>query len=137
VTLRAGERGAPSPPMPALAAIALATLAAARLYPFETHPLFACPLRTLTGVACPTCGMTRAFVRTVHGNLAGAAAASPLGTMLALGAAVLVAWTLLRLTVVRRGLHVEFTRQEASVLRAAAVLAIAANWAWVATVGAH
>jgi Protein of unknown function (DUF2752) len=28
-----------------------------------------CPLRSLTGIPCPTCGMTRSFVAIVQGNL--------------------------------------------------------------------
>jgi hypothetical protein len=36
-----------------------------------------CPLRTLTGVPCPFCGMTTASVAITHGNWATAAGANP------------------------------------------------------------
>jgi len=36
-----------------------------------------CPLRTLTGVPCPFCGMTTATVAIIHGNWAAAAATNP------------------------------------------------------------
>lgn len=48
-----------------------------------------CPLRTLTGVPCPFCGMTTATVAIMHGNWVGAAATNPFAYL----AAALVAGT--------------------------------------------
>lgn len=42
-----------------------------------------CPLRTLTGVPCPFCGMTTATVAITHGDWAAAAAANPLAYLVA------------------------------------------------------
>jgi Protein of unknown function (DUF2752) len=42
-----------------------------------------CPLRTLTGVPCPFCGMTTATVALAHGQLAIAARTSPLACLAA------------------------------------------------------
>ena len=43
-----------------------------------------CPLRTLTGVPCPFCGLTTATVDMAHGQWAQAARASPLALLVAL-----------------------------------------------------
>jgi Protein of unknown function (DUF2752) len=49
---------------------AAAMLGAALLWPrLPVHPPIACPLRTLTGIPCPLCGMTRAVVAAAHGHL--------------------------------------------------------------------
>ncbi|MEU4563613.1 DUF2752 domain-containing protein [Actinoplanes sp. NPDC023936] len=37
-----------------------------------------CPLRTLTGIPCPACGLTTAAIAIVRGDLAGAFHANPL-----------------------------------------------------------
>jgi hypothetical protein len=36
------------------------------------YELSLCPLKTVTGVPCPLCGMTRAFVSVSHGDMASA-----------------------------------------------------------------
>jgi hypothetical protein len=47
-----------------------------------------CPLRTLTGIPCPGCGLTTASVDLVHGHVEASAAASPV--ILAVAALTLV-----------------------------------------------
>jgi hypothetical protein len=42
-----------------------------------------CPLRTLTGIPCPLCGMTTAATALATGDLAGALAANPFALLLA------------------------------------------------------
>jgi Protein of unknown function (DUF2752) len=71
----------------------LAIAAAWPLLPL--HPPVACPLRSLTGVPCPLCGMTRAVVAAAHGHLATSLAFNPGGVfvlLLAIAAVVRPAW---------------------------------------------
>jgi hypothetical protein len=50
------------------------------------HPGIACPLRALTGVPCPLCGMTTSVEDTLHLDLHAALAANPAGVAAVLGA---------------------------------------------------
>jgi hypothetical protein len=61
------------------------------LIPFEFVP--PCPLRTLTGVPCPFCGMTRGVTAAVHADLGRAVFLNP-GSVVAVVLAVLllIAW---------------------------------------------
>jgi Protein of unknown function (DUF2752) len=76
----------------------LAFAAIRPLLPVEVVP--PCPLRTITGVPCPLCGMTRGVTAAVHGNLGHALFLNP-GSIAAvlLALAVLLAWRTRRVTV--------------------------------------
>lgn len=60
----------------------------------------ACPLRSLTGVPCPFCGMTRGVTDMLHGDVVHALALNP-GSVLLVVAAVLllVRWRRVRVQV--------------------------------------
>jgi len=74
----------------------LAVAAVRPLVPFEFVP--PCPLRTVTGVPCPFCGMTRGVTAAVHADLGRAVFLNP-GSVVAvvLAVLVLVAWRRKRL----------------------------------------
>ena len=62
-----------------------ALIGAAAIWPaLPMHPPLACPLRSITGIPCPLCGMTRACVAAVHGHLATSLAFSPGGILVVL-----------------------------------------------------
>jgi hypothetical protein len=52
------------------------------------HPPLACPLRALTGIPCPFCGLTRACVAAVHGHLATSLAFNPGGLLVIIAAVI-------------------------------------------------
>jgi hypothetical protein len=54
------------------------------------HPGIACPLRRLTGIPCPLCGMTTSVEQTLRLHLHTAAAANPAG-LLAVALAIVLA----------------------------------------------
>jgi uncharacterized protein DUF2752 len=59
-----------------------------------------CPLRTLTGVPCPFCGMTRGVTAFVHGDLGASLMFNPGAVLLvALAVVLLVAWRWRRVTI--------------------------------------
>jgi len=68
------------------------------LVPFEFVP--PCPLRTLTGVPCPFCGMTRGVTAAVHADLGRAVFLNP-GSVVAVVLAILllVAWRTKRVNI--------------------------------------
>jgi hypothetical protein len=70
---------------------ALGLLAAAATLPLlPGHAGLPCPLRTLTGVPCPLCGMTTSVEGTVHGHLLEALRANPAGPLAVLAALALL-----------------------------------------------
>jgi hypothetical protein len=70
---------------------ALAMLAAAATLPLlPGHASLPCPLRTLTGVPCPLCGMTTSVEATVHGHFLAGLRANPAGPFLVLAALALL-----------------------------------------------
>jgi hypothetical protein len=77
---------------PALRYAGLGLLAVAALWRVSpVHPPLVCPLRETTGIPCPFCGMTRAVVAAVHGDVLGSLRFNPAGLLvLALVAFVIV-----------------------------------------------
>jgi hypothetical protein len=63
----------------------------------ETHlqlGLPPCQFRTMTGIPCPSCGMTTSFAWLMHGRLDYSVRANAVGTLLALFCLMLIPWGL-------------------------------------------
>jgi hypothetical protein len=72
--------------------VAGGVLAVAVAWPrLPVHPPLACPFRTLTGLPCPLCGMTRAVVAAVHGHLLESLRFNPAGVLVVVLAIALLA----------------------------------------------
>src|SRR5262245_13902745 len=54
-----------------------------------------CAFRAITGIPCPSCGMTTSFAYVVRGQLSRAAWANPGGCLLAIGTVGLIPWCLI------------------------------------------
>jgi hypothetical protein len=115
---------------------AVAVLSAVVLRPFWLliAPILpACPLRTLTGVPCPTCGTTRAGLALVRGDILGALHFNPLATLAGLafllGGVLAPVWLALGRDVP------DLPSRWPLGLRIAVLGAIVANWIWLLATG--
>lgn len=98
-----------------------------------------CPIKTTTGLPCPSCGSTRAIVHLYHGQPAEAISINPMGVF-----AILLIWILFGLSlydlVMRKNQLTTFiSALENWVSRRSiwpwVVLAVGANWVWNLTKG--
>jgi uncharacterized protein DUF2752 len=113
-----------------LGLVGLATAAVAAVYPAvseATGVQLVCPLRTLTGVPCPMCGMTTAALALARGDLGGVVAANPFLLLLVAGtlamAVVMVGRIAGRLAPPR-----EPTARTENLLRAGALVLTLGSW---------
>ncbi len=72
------------------------------------HPPFACPLLTATGIPCPFCGMTRAVVAAMHGDVLGSLAFNPAGLLVIALAIFVIARARLPVTRIPIGIVIAF-----------------------------
>jgi hypothetical protein len=116
-----------------VSALHLAALSAAGILPLDAPPLslLACPFRAMTGLPCLGCGCLHAFAAVAHLDFGAAFLANPLGALAAIGGICFALLTALRLCGVVLPVP-RSTPGRARVARMVVVLAVAANWSFVA-----
>ena len=97
-------------------------------------PVKLCVFKGLTGMACPTCGSTRAAALLFGLDPTGALLMNPLATLIAVGMA---AWALADVALMprRRALRLGLSRKAARVARIVALVVFLANWVYLLAVG--
>ena len=93
---------------------------------------WACALKSRTGLPCPTCGMTRSLVLSLHGEWARAWRLMPAGPVALAGLLALGAALLALAVVQRRGGRKAQARAQGYIRRGALVYAAAAAVVWMA-----
>lgn len=126
---------AEAPPLGAIfGGIGVIAAASAAVLRLDLLPFSVCFFKAFTGLACPTCGGTRALSCLAHLDVASAFAMNPL---VAAGAFVIAAWALADLALLprRRAVVIELRPGLAGVVRGTAVALLAANWVYLVAAG--
>jgi len=115
------------------AATAAASLAGALFLHKGAASTPACVFRSITGLACPTCGVTRAAGLLIDGRPAAALALNPLATLA--GLLFVVAGLAAPLWVAFRGPVPARLDRLPRALRVVAALLFVLNWIWLVAAG--
>jgi len=93
---------------------------------------YRCGFRTATGIPCPSCGATRAFVAAAHLHPGKAFRVNPLAAASFFGLAAYAPYALTTVVLRTRRLRISsVARREKYVILALAVLIALANWAYL------
>ena len=108
--------------------------AAVGLLHLDRLPITLCAFKAATGLACLSCGTTRAFARLFTLDVPGAVAMNPLAAAVALA---LVPWGVTDLALLprHRAIALEISPGLAPAVRVAAVATVALNWAYLIAAG--
>ena len=86
----------------------------------------------MTGIPCPTCGMTRGMASLLHGDVHTALLLNPLGMLLLLGMVIYLAYAVVVVSARLPRLRWEpLSKGSIRFLRWSAVLLIAGNWVYL------
>jgi hypothetical protein len=93
-----------------------------------------CFIKNVTGIACPSCGTTRAMIMLLQGNFRQSIMLNPLGLLSAMLLIVIPIWLILDLVTTKANLYNFFKASEKFVrnryVAAILITLVAANWIW-------
>ncbi len=104
----------------------------AYVYVLGRRIVWACALKSRTGLPCPTCGMTRSLALSLHGQWARAWRLMPAGPVALAGLLALGAALLALAVFQRRGARREEARVQRYIRRGALIYAAATTVVWIA-----
>lgn len=111
----------------------LLALGVAHRFPAVVDMLPRCPFLTLTGLPCPTCGISRALVGFARGDLAGAFSYHPLAVLGTAGAIAFGLWACGSLLAPSRFRLPRLEGRRQVVLARGLAIALLVNWAYLLT----
>lgn len=118
----------------AVAATGLAALALTSTHVLEVQlPL--CPFKTMTGLPCPTCGLTRAVMAMTRLDFAAAFAFNPLAVAAVLAGGVYLTYAAIVLLARLPRFRPRLSRRDLNVARAATLVGVSINWAYLVLAG--
>jgi uncharacterized protein DUF2752 len=94
-----------------------------------------CGFKTITGLPCPTCGLTRTIIALSRGDLSRGLFMNPLAAILCGAGLLYLAYAAIVLALRLPRFRPTMTAAGARRLRIAALTALAVNWAWLIATG--
>ena len=100
----------------------------ARFFPFFKYNIPLCTFRRVTGIPCPTCGMTTCFIYLTHFKILEGFKASPLGTLVFTFSLLCVVYLFLTLFLKFPKVKILMSRREKGIFMLIVVLLLLLNW---------
>jgi hypothetical protein len=94
-----------------------------------------CAFKTITGLPCPTCGLTRTIIALSRGDLDHAAFMNPLATVACAAGLIYLLYAAVVLALRLPRFRPTVSAAGARRVRIAAIAAIATNWIWLIATG--
>ena len=96
--------------------------------------LIICPIKTITGFSCPSCGSTRAVLKIIQGDFSAALHTNPFGFLLFFLALICPLWLLYDFIYKKESLWIFYNRLESvinkKIVAIPLILIVMANWIW-------